>query len=107
VTEAADAINDLIEVGTREGWAVRNVTEELAQELRDAGWRQVTAPRFGELLDGVWFHHEAAEEMERFFDLYFNRQTQNIFASAMKGLTSWWRRSEERRVGKEWRTRVG
>lgn len=91
VTEAADAINDLIEVGTREGWAVRNVTPELAQELQNAGWRQVTAPRFGELLDGVWFHHEAANEMDRFFDLYFNRQTQNIFASAMKGITSWWR----------------
>src|SRR5690606_21119757 len=43
---AGKALDDIIEMGTKEGWAIIVEGEEEARSLLSQGWRNVTSPRF-------------------------------------------------------------
>lgn len=90
-TTSARAIDDIINLGLSEGWAVRATSEEFAQELLSRGWKSIQAPRFGDKLKDVYFPPEVAKEIDKFVELFTNRQVRDATAEAIRNILGWWR----------------
>jgi len=83
----AQALDDIVRLGTSEGWAVKATTKEAVEELLKQGWRTVQAPRFGDKLKDIYFPKEVADEIDKFMDLFRNKETRSL----LRDLLLWWR----------------
>src|SRR5690606_38386178 len=83
----AQALDDIVRLGTSEGWAVKATSEEAVEELLKQGWRSIQAPRFGGKLKDIYFPKEVADEIDKFMDLFRNKETRSL----IRNLLLWWR----------------
>src|SRR5690606_31478249 len=87
----AQAIDDIIDLGISEGWAVKATTKEGVEALLGRGWRTIQAPRFGDKFKDIYFPKEVADEIDKFMDLFRNREVRSALRDKILAPLLWWR----------------
>lgn len=87
----AQALDDIVHLGTSEGWAVKATSKEAVEERLKQGWRTVQAPRFGDKLKDIYFPKEVADEIDKFIDLFRNQEARNALRDKILAPLRWWR----------------
>jgi len=87
---SGQALDDLIKTGLEEQWAVKAVDEKHAQDLINAGWRSVQAPRFHDKMKDIFFPKEVAKEINKFVELFEPKHLTKL-EQAIKGALNWWK----------------
>ena len=89
--ETARALDEIVDMGLTEGWATRSNPPN--------GWQEVSAPRFGTKLKGIYFRPDAAKALNKFYLEYTGPADQmdsaqkvlSIVLSAGRSLRNAWR----------------
>src|SRR5690606_32506835 len=74
-----------------EGWAVKATTKEAVEDLLGRGWRTIQAPRFGDKFKDIYFPKAVADEIDKFMDLFRNREARSLLRDTILAPLRWWR----------------